>query len=249
MDLLDRYEVDNLDDLIMELGAQTVSDILQFHVVPSTVFSHDLPDGTQTVVSLEGQTLTVTKAEGVITVTDYLNFTYTVTTADVVIENGVVHVIDGVLLPDISEADNVVEAASAAGLTTLIDALVATDLADPLLQATEITVSAPDNAAFASLLAAQQVNDLNGLFDKLGAEAVTKVLQFHVVPAVAFSEDLDEGVQQFTTLAGETLIVTKAGTTVTVTDQAGSTYTVTNADVAIENGVVHVINGVLLPTL
>lgn len=249
--LLERYDAADLNELITVLGAETVSNVLQFHVIPSSIFSHDLAEGEQTVTTLEGQELTVNKsAEGVVTVTDYLNFTYTVNTADVVIDNGVVHVIDGVLLPDVApDTPNIVEAATEAGLTTLIDAVVAAELTNPLLQATAITVFAPSNEAFAALLAAQEVNDLNGLIEKLGAENVAKVLQFHVVPAVAFSTDLAEGNQTFTTLEGQELTVNRAGNTVTVTDFAGETYTVTIADVTIENGVVHVIDGVLLPEL
>lgn len=247
--LLDRFEVSTLTELIEKLGAETVSNVLQFHVVPATAFSHDLADGEQKFTTLEGQELTVTKADGMVTVTDYLGFTYMVSTADVVIENGVVHVINGVVLPDVSDSPNVVEAATSAGLTTLVDAVVAANLGDALIQSTAITVFAPTNEAFATLLAAQDVTDLQGLIDKLGAANVAKVLQFHVVPAVAFAGDLMEGDQTFTTFAGENLTVNKTGMTVTVTDAADNTYTVSTADVAIENGVVHVINGVLLPTL
>lgn len=247
--LLERFEVASLTALIEKLGAETVANVLKFHVVPAQAFSHDLADGEQEFTTLEGQTLTVTKADGAVTVTDYLGFTYTVNPADVAIENGVVHVIDGVVLPDVSDDPNVVEAATTAGLTTLIDAVVAAELNDDLVQATAITVFAPTNDAFAALLQAQEVTDLQGLIDKLGAANVAKVLQYHVVPAVAFSEDLMEGDQSLTTLAGETLTVNKTGGTVTVTDTNNTTYTVTTADVTIENGVVHVINGVVLPTL
>ncbi len=247
--LLDRYDASGLPNLIEILGAETVANVLKFHVIPSTIFSHDVAEGDQTIQTLEGQELTVNKAsDGTISITDYLNFTYTVEMADVVIDNGVVHIIDGVLLPDVSDESNIVEAATTAGLTTLIDAIVKAELTNTLLQATEITVFAPDNDAFADLLQAQEVADLDALITKLGAPAVVEVLQFHVVPAVAFADDLAAD-QMFTTLSGENIRVQKSGATVTVTDAAGETYTVTTPDVAIENGVVHVINGVLLPTL
>lgn len=247
--LLERYEVEDLAGLIEVLGAETVSNVLQYHVVPAVAFAHDLADGEQTFETLEGQEITVTKTANGVTVTDYLGFTYNVAVADVAIDNGVVHVIDGVVLPDISDDPNIAEAADENGLTTLLDAVIAAELDDDLIQATAITVFAPTNEAFAALLAAQEVDDLAGLIDKLGADNVAKVLTFHVVPAVAFAEDLQEGTQMFTTLANEMLTVTKNGTSVTVTDAAGTTYSVTTADVPIENGVVHVIDGVLLPTL
>ncbi|HHP7242962.1 MAG TPA: fasciclin domain-containing protein, partial [Cyclobacteriaceae bacterium] len=247
--LLNRFNASDLTDLINIIGLETLTSVLQFHVVPATAFSHDLQDGVQTFTTLAGQDLTVTKSADGVTVTDYLGFAYNVTTTDVAIANGVVHVIDGVLLPDVSDDPNVAEAATEAGLSTLLDAVLATGLDDDLIQATAITVFAPTNDAFADLLAAQEVNDLNGLIEKLGAENVAKVLTFHVVPAVAFAGDLAEGAQTFNTLAGEELTVTKNGSSVTVTDVNGTTYNVVTADVALENGVVHVIDGVLLPTL
>lgn len=248
--LLARYDATDLNDLVAKIGIEAVTEVLSFHVVPAVAFSHDLAEGVQTFTTLQGQEITVTKSsDGAVTVTDYLNFTYNVAAADVAIENGVVHVIDGVVLPDLSEEPNVVEAATSAGLTTLIDAVVAAELGDALIQATEITVFAPTNDAFADLLAAQEVSDLEGLINKLGAEAVAKVLQFHVVADVVLSTDLQEGEQSVATLAGENLTVTKNGSAVTVTDVNGTIYNVTTADVTIENGVVHVIDGVLLPTL
>ena len=117
------------------------------------------------------------------------------------------------------------------------------------LEAEAITVFAPTNAAFAALLEALDVITLEGLIDAIGADNVSKVLTYHVVPTVAFSFDLAEGAQSVPTLAGETLTVTRTGANVTVTDTAGNTFNVIAADVAIENGVVHVIDGVVLPTL
>jgi transforming growth factor-beta-induced protein len=173
-----------------------------------------------------------------------------VTTADVEIENGVVHVIDGVLLPEIT-LPTVVEAADAAGLTTLLDAIGAVDgLGQALLDAEAITVFAPTNDAFADALAAFEVETLEELVAAIGGvENLEIVLGFHVVPAVAFSHDLAEGEQTFTTLANQDITVTRTGSDVTVTDSAGTVRNVTTANVAIENGVVHVIDGVLLPTL
>lgn len=247
--LLERYDATDLNDLVAKIGIDAVTEVLTFHVVPAVAFSHDLSEGEQSFTTLQGQELTVTKNANGVFVTDYFGFTYQVSTANVAIENGVVHLIEGVVIPDLSEEPNIVEAATSAGLNTLLDAVVAAELDDDLQQATEITVFAPSNAAFTDLLEAQEVSDLAGLIDKLGAEAVTKVLQFHVVPTVAFAADLEEGEQTVPTLAGENLTVNKTAGVVTVTDAAGNTFTVTTADVTIENGVVHVIDGVLLPTL
>ncbi|WMN06468.1 fasciclin domain-containing protein [Marivirga arenosa] len=246
-DALEAYGVSTLDQLVAELGGvDNLEAVLGFHVVPAVAFSHDLEDGA-TFETLQGGTLTVNVTENGVTVTDFNGTVYNVVTADVAIDNGVVHVIDGVLLPEIT-LPSVVDAATDAGLSTLIDALVAAELDDDVSNAEAITVFAPTNAAFADLLAAQEVDDLDGLIAKLGAEAVAAVLQFHVVPAVAFSHDLTDG-DTFETLQGESLTVNVSEDGVTVTDVNNNTFNVTTADVAIENGVVHVIDGVLLPTL
>lgn len=246
---LNAYGVDNLNDLVTELGGvDNLEAVLGFHVVPAVAFAEDLAEGAQTFNTLAEQELTVTRSGSDVTVTDASGNTFNVVTADVAIENGVVHVIDGVLLPEIT-LPNVVDAATSAGLTTLIDALVAAELDDDVANAEAITVFAPTNDAFVALLEAQEVDDLEGLIAKLGAEAVADVLTFHVVPAVAFSHDLSDG-DTFTTLQGEelTINITENGG-VTVTDVNANTFNVTTANVAIENGVVHVIDGVLLPTL
>ena len=242
------FGVSDLNQLVTELGGvENLQAVLGFHVVPAVAFSKDLADGSQTFTTLEGQQLTVVKSANGVTVTDPAGNTFNVTAADVTIENGVVHVIDGVLLPVIS-LPGLVSAATDAGLTTLLDAVTALDLGSTLTSAEAITVFAPTNDAFADLLAAQGVSDLDGLVAKLGADAVTDVLTFHVVPAIAFSHDLSDG-DKFTTLDGEELTVNVTGGGVTISDVNGNTFNVTTADVRIANGVVHVIDGVLLPTL
>ncbi|TDQ18567.1 transforming growth factor-beta-induced protein [Algoriphagus boseongensis] len=245
---LQAYKVSNLDQLVAKIGGiKNLQTVLGFHVVPAVAFSSDLAP-TNTFTTLAGQQLTVTKTASGVTVRDALGNTSNVVAADVAIKNGVVHVIDKVLLPTIT-LPNVVEAATAANLTTLLQAVTAAGLGNTLLNQQAMTVFAPTNAAFTKLLSDLKLNSLQELINTLGVSAVTKVLGFHVVPATAFSFDLAQGSQMVPTLAGEMLTVTRNGNNVTVTDKAGNTFNVVTADVAIKNGVVHVINGVLLPTL
>jgi len=242
------FNADNLNELIIKIGGPAnLEKVLGFHVVPAVAFSVDLA-ATNSFTTLSGQNITVTKSGSTVSVTDALGRTARVVAADVAISNGVVHVIDGVMLPDLM-LPTIVEAANAAGLTTLLAAVTAADLGGALLNADAITVFAPTNQAFLNLLSSLNLTSLQGLIDELGLPAVTKVLGFHVVPATAFSVDLAEGDQMFPTLAGEMLTVNRTGNAVKVTDAAGTTYNVIAADVAIKNGVVHVIDGVVLPTL
>lgn len=248
LDLLGALNLNSLQELVNAVGLEEVTRILGFHVVPATAFSFDLAEGAQTVPTLAGEDLTVTRSGSSVTVTDARGNTFNVVAADVAIENGVVHVIDGVLLPE-EDLPNLVEAATDANLTILLEAVTAAGLGQDLLDAEAITVFAPTNDAFVQLLGDLGFASLDALVNAIGLDGLQKVLGFHVVPAVAFSTDLAEGTQTVPTLAGEDLTVTRNGGTVTVTDAGGKTYTVQVADVAIENGVVHVINGVLLPTL
>lgn len=248
VNLLDALNLNSLEELIDAVGVEEVVRILGFHVFPATAFSFDLADGEQTVPTLADEELTVTRSGGSVTVTDARGNTFDVVAADVAIENGVVHVIDGVLLPS-EDLPNVVEAATDEGLTVLLDAVTEAGLGQTLLDAEEITVFAPTNQAFVDLLNELGLNSLDELIDAIGIDGLQTVLGFHVVPSVAFAADLQEGDQEVPTLAGENLTVTRTGSAVTVTDADGNVYNVVTADVAIENGVVHVIDGVLLPTL
>jgi len=136
--------------------------------------------------------------------------------------------------------------AEEAGLTTLLAATDAAGLTSTLESQTAITVFAPTNDAFTTLLSDLGVADLNGLIDLLGENRVSDILQYHVVASTAFAEDLTDG-QTLTTLAGQTLTINVGSDgAVSVSDVSGNTYNVTNADVEISNGVVHVIDGVLL---
>jgi len=245
---LQAFGAANLNQLVAKIGGvANLQKVLGFHVVPAAAFSFELGP-TNTFTTLAGQQLTVTKTGNNVSVRDANGNVASVVAADVAIANGVVHVIDKVLLPTI-DLPNLVEAAQAANLTILLDAVTAAGLGGALLGQEAMTVFAPTNQAFANLLEALNLNSLTELINTLGADAVTKVLGFHVVPATAFSFNLAAGAQQVPTLAGEMLTVTRTGNNVTVTDKAGNTFNVVAADVAIENGVVHVIDGVLLPTL
>jgi transforming growth factor-beta-induced protein len=245
---LEAFNAESLDQLVARIGGiENLQTVLGFHVVPATAFAADLA-AENTFSTLGGQDIVVRKTADGVTVTDALGNIANVVTADVAIENGVVHVIDKVLLPTLT-LPNVVEAATAAELTILLDAVTAAGLGGALLDAESITVFAPTNEAFANLLEALNVSSLDELISTLGAENVSKVLTYHVVPTTAFSFDLAEGTQSVPTLAGENLTVTRTGNAVTVTDSAGTTYNVVAANVAIANGVVHVIDGVVLPTL
>ncbi|GGE28744.1 fasciclin domain-containing protein [Psychroflexus planctonicus] len=250
---MNAYEVETLSELVEAIGGVgNLETVLGFHVVPAVAFSSDLEAGTQTFLTLADQEISVTVANDIVSIEDALGNISTVVEADIEIENGVVHVIDEVLLPILPDAPlpNLVEAAQAAELNVLLDAVGAIEgLDQQLLDAEAITVFAPTDEAFGDLLNEFNVETLDELIAEIGLENLETVLGFHVVPAVAFAEDLPEGENTFTTLADQDITVTRSGDAVSVTDVEGNTYQVTTPNVAIENGVVHVIDGVVLPEL
>lgn len=145
---------------------------------------------------------------------------------------------------------NIVEnAVNSADHTTLVAAVKAAGLVETLMGEGPFTVFAPTNAAFEKL-AAGTVDDLLKPENK---DALVKVLTCHVVAADAMSTaikgmiDDDNGEHPVPTVGGCTLQAKYVGDTITLTDERGRTADVTIADVKQSNGVIHVINSVLLP--
>ena len=150
------------------------------------------------------------------------------------------------------ETKNIVEnAMNSKDHTTLVAAVKAAGLVDTLQGAGPFTVFAPTNAAFAKLPA--------GTFDSLlkpeNKDKLTKVLTCHVVAANAMSAAIgkmiadDKGSHPVKTLGGCVLQAKMMGDKITLTDENGNVATVTVADVKQSNGVIHVIDTVVLPKM
>ncbi len=133
--------------------------------------------------------------------------------------------------------------------TTLVAAVVAAGLVDTLKSAGPFTVFAPTNEAFAALPA----GTVEGLLKPENKATLVKILTCHVVPAKAMAADVmamvktDGGMHKVKTVGGCELTLKVDGDKVTVTDETGGVANVTIADVAQSNGVIHVIDKVLLP--
>lgn len=145
---------------------------------------------------------------------------------------------------------NIIEnAVNSADHTTLVAAVKAAGLVDTLSGPGPFTVFAPVNSAFARLDQAELAN----LLKPQNKAALTKILTCHVVGAAAMSDaikgmvDDDNGVHPVPTLGGCTLMAEYKGDKITLTDERGQVATVTVADVVQSNGVIHVIDTVLLP--
>ena len=205
-----------------------LTDILLHHVVSGTVLSTDLVNGEVATLNPDGADVTVDISN------DVMIDNAKVTAADLIAENGVVHVIDAVLVPSY---DDVTEIAINSDVhTILVEALKKADLVTTLQGEGPFTVFAPTDDAFAALLASNASWDS---LDDIPAATLKSVLLNHVVSGKVLSTDLTNG--DVTTLSpGSVTVDLSDGVKI---DEAN----VTAADIEAGNGVVHVIDAGLVP--
>ena len=207
-------------------GQQTLSDILLYHVVSGEVPSSAVTE-CMSADAVNGQPLAFT-VDGTVMVNDA-----TVTTADVATSNGVIHVIDKVLTPTDAHND-IARTAGCTGIhTSLVAALVQAELVATLQGEGPFTVFAPTDEAFAAAGI-----DLAALDTPEGKATLTDILLYHVHAGSVMAADLSDGLP----------IAMVNGDNTTVGDGAilnGANITL--ADVKASNGVIHVIDMVLMP--
>jgi uncharacterized surface protein with fasciclin (FAS1) repeats len=220
-----------LEKLLADKAA--LADVLKYHVVPGKVMAADL-SGKSWAATVAGPELRVMATASGVTIDDAR-----VVKADIAAKNGVIHVIDRVMLP---RADIVATAIAAGQFKTLVTAVKAAKLVETLQGKGPFTVFAPSDAAFAKL----PEGTIPAL---LKDEAkLASILKLHVVPGRVLSTDLpvakpDMLSAEPKTVQGRNLSITrKADGSVTVNGAK-----VVKADVLADNGVIHVIDTVILP--
>ncbi len=221
--------------VLNSLSPAQVKDILLYHTIPSKIMSSQVPAGPNAAVTAaNGKTLYVTKnANGV-----FVNG-IKVITADIAASNGVIHAIEKVLMP---ASGTVVDIA--AGDTTfsyLVAAVTKANLGATLSGAGPFTVFAPTNNAFRAAgfptIASIQAAD---------ATTLTSILTYHVIGARVFSSDLVNGAMPTTVNGGKVTIGLTSGATVKGNGNATASNIIAT-NILGTNGVVHVIDRVLLP--
>lgn len=219
------------------LANETIlADVLKYHVVSGNVLSTDLSTGSVNTL-LDGKSVSV-EVDGT-SVT--LNGLSSVIGADALASNGVVHLIDEVLIPPDFELpkDNIVEIAAATPeLSILVDALTKfPDLVDVLSSDGTLTVFAPTNDAFVALLAAIGQTEL----DDVTVSVLRNILEYHVVSTAAImSSELSDG-DEATTVSGEDVSVVINGDGVFI-----SGAKVNTPDIEAGNGVIHIVESVMV---
>jgi transforming growth factor-beta-induced protein len=239
--------------LLNELGATSLEDIatgtleavLQMHVLSGKVMSTDLSEGLM-AETLLGQQLTFS-LEGGAKIIDQNGRVSNITAVDIEAQNGVVHVIDTVILSDLRPATVVDIATSNDDFSILVAALTREDLTIDFVSALTgegpFTVLAPTNAAFAALL-----DELGAIsLDDIDTGTLEAVLQMHVLSGKVMSTDLSEGLTAETLLGQELTFSLEDGAK--VIDPNGRESNIVAVDIEAQNGVVHVIDTVILSDL
>jgi uncharacterized surface protein with fasciclin (FAS1) repeats len=231
--------------MVTALPASALASILSYHVLPSVKTSATLAAAGNapqaTIYSFSGAPATIgLNTSSGVRLTDGALTSASVTTADIDADNGVVHVIDKVLVPP--GVLNVVQMAQVnPAFTSLVGAVSGAGLAGTLSGTGPFTVFAPTNAAFAAIAT---------VLPTLSEAQVGTVLTYHVVGAQVLSSQIPFG-QPVATLAGQSITINTATAPLvaSITDTTATPAGITAVDVRASNGVIHVIDKVLLPNL
>ncbi|GAB2540070.1 fasciclin domain-containing protein [Simplicispira piscis] len=210
--------------------------VLTYHVLGSNVPLANVPVG-KAISPLAGGFFKIESLGG-LKITDGRNRVGNITATDIQASNGVVHLVDRVLLP--ANKDIVATAQSLPDFSILVEAVVAAGLVETLQSAGPFTVFAPTNATFAALLGELGVGKDALLADKA---LLTKVLTYHVVGSRVLKAEVPVG-SAIATVQGQTFVVDAS---LKITDQKQRVTGIVATDVFTSNGVIHVVDRVLLP--
>jgi uncharacterized surface protein with fasciclin (FAS1) repeats len=218
-----------LAGLLLPENVGKLTDILTYHVVPGGLLAGDVL-ASPALDTLNGQRLDVSLQGGL----PFVDSSRILAT-DITASNGVIHVIDAVMLPSFMHILRTADMAG--GFSTLLTAVTAAELGDALQSDGPFTVFAPTDDAFAKLPPGLVQN----LLLPENKDQLIELLTFHVVPGRVFSEQA-AALGQATSLSGETLTIDLQQRTLFVQGAQ-----VIARDIDASNGVIHVIDSVMLP--
>lgn len=201
--------------------------ILLYHVVPGKVMAADVSDGL-TAETLRGAEVSFSVSDGKVMINDA-----EIVATDIETSNGVIHVIDSVILPP----QDIVDVAVGAGsFNTLVAAVQAAGLEETLRSKGPFTVFAPTDEAFAKLP--------EGTVEALLAdpEALAEILLYHVVPGKVMAADVSDGLEAETAQGSTVSFAIHSDGTPAINEAL-----ITATDIEAFNGVIHVIDTVILP--
>jgi uncharacterized surface protein with fasciclin (FAS1) repeats len=220
---------------LQSLTAAQVADILSYHVLPVVVRSSDVPVS-DAVVTLQGKKVFASRNVNGVFVNGIK-----VKSADISASNGVIHAIENVLIPPTQTIQQI--AAGNPNLSLLVAAVSKAGLLNAIGAEGKLTVFAPTNAAF-NAAGFNSAADINAASTNL----ITTVVSYHVLGTNVFASDLVNGATA-TTLQGGTLTIglTPPSVKITTSTNPVSNINLDGVNIVATNGVVHLINRVLLP--
>jgi uncharacterized surface protein with fasciclin (FAS1) repeats len=219
-----------LEMLLKPENKSKLAAILTYHVVPGSVKAADVVK-LKNATTVNGQRIDI-KVDGGKVMVDGAN----VVSTDIACSNGVIHVIDGVMLP--VQGTIVDVAVSNGSFNTLVAAVKAAGLVETLSGKGPFTVLAPTDAAFAQL----PPGTLEMLLKPENKKQLVEILSYHVVPGVAAYSDAVIKMKEVPTLLGTPIAVKVVNGKVMLN---GATVII--ADVEASNGVIHAVDTVILP--
>lgn len=224
--------------MVEALPAATLKSILTYHVLPERKQASDLraTPVEPTLFAFEGNpsALAFDSSQSGVTISDAAMTSAKVTATDIAASNGVIHVIDKVLVPP--GVLNLVQMAQVnPQLSSLVDAVVAADLQGVLSGPGPFTVFAPTNEAFSQAPAG------------LSKQQLATVLTYHALDKQVLASQIPFGTP-VKTLASQTIAI-NAGNPPTISDTTATAARIVATDIRASNGVVHVIDKVLIPAL
>ena len=211
--------------------------VLTYHVLPARVSAADIPFG-RAITTVETGILKIDNAAGGPVITDERNRTANIKVTNLYARNGVIHGIDKVILP--GDKDIVATAQSISDFSILVEAVIAANLVSTLQGPGPFTVFAPTNAAFAAALSELDVSK-EDLF--ANTTLLTQILTYHVVPARVLKAEVPLNTD-ITTVEGTSFQVNNS---LRIVDVANRLPNIVTTDVLTTNGVIHVIDRVILP--
>ncbi|MGL4611657.1 MAG: fasciclin domain-containing protein [Trueperaceae bacterium] len=232
------------------LAREDLADILTYHVVSGQALKADavIASAPGSVATVQGDNLSYAVEGESVVLTDARGRKATVTSTDIEASNGVIHLMDNVVLPaeEVVEPTNTIVDVALANpdFSILVEALTAANLVDALKAEGPFTVFAPTNAAFEATLTALEITKE----ELLAREDLADILTYHVVSGKILSTDVTEPGTVATLHTGELSYSLDDMGMVVLTGGQDTTAMVTQADIAADNGVIHAIDSVLLPT-
>lgn len=216
-----------------------LTSVLGYHLLGSRVVAADVPVGLPVTTTQGGFFKPAAATGGGLSIVDGRNRVTGVVATDLLADNGVLHKTDRVLLP--ADKTLVQTAQSLPDFSILVEAVAAAGLVDALSQPSPLlTVFAPTNAAFASLLSTLGIGKAQLLAD---TALLNSVLTYHVVPGLVLKAQVPLNAA-IATLQGGSF---RVDASLTITDATGGRAGMAATDVLTRNGVIHVIDKVLLP--